>query len=616
MNYPTSVLVANRGEIAARIFRTARELGVRSIAVYADPDRGATWTKLADEAYSLPGTTAAQTYLNAEAILALAHTAEAAAVHPGYGFLSEEPDFADAIQAAGMIWLGPSAEAIRALGNKSAARALAEQLGVGVIPGTTQPVRTQAELIEFGEDAGFPILLKNPAGGGGRGILELADAAAVGTLWRDHGLDPDAQIPPTHPLRQYFAEKRLVGARHLETQCLRDQHGNFWLASTRDCSVQRRNQKLIEEAPAPALTAETEATLAEWSEALFTAVNYQGAGTCEFLIDADNRPYFLEVNPRLQVEHTVTEEVTGTDLVALQLAIAGGGDLTQLAPLADTPRGHSLQMRITSEDPARQLLPTAGTLTEIEWPKGPGIRIDAALAPNEEIPVAFDSMIAKIIVTAPTREQLIARARRALGELRIGGVPSCAPLYEQVLNSPEFTDPEGGKVHTRWLEEQHLVRLESQTVATAPVPPSTGSGGTGGAHPEWAAEFEIELDGQRRRLRLPQELLTQLGNGSTERAAPAQLRRRPRREGVAAATTNSNQVMSPMQATVVRVAVTEGDHVSAGELVIVVEAMKMEQPLAAPVNGTVTTITVGVGDSVSPYQLLVTINPDTEKDPS
>ncbi|WP_247645177.1 ATP-binding protein [Arcanobacterium buesumense] len=613
MTYPQSILVANRGEIAARIFRTAREMGIRSIALYADPDRGATWTKLADDAYALPGTTSAQTYLNGPAIIEIAQRAGAHAIHSGYGFLSEDPEFAQQVIDAGMTWIGPSPQAISTLGNKSQARRLATKLGVGLIPGTQDAIRNQKQIVQFAREAEFPILLKNPTGGGGRGILELRSDHEVEALWKDHGLAPADELPPDHALSQFFIEKRLIAARHIETQCLRDQHGNFWMASTRDCSVQRRNQKLIEEAPAPALPQATLDLLQQWSQELFTAVDYVGAGTCEFLVDHNNTPYFLEVNPRLQVEHTVTEEVTGTDLVRLQIAIAFGANLNEIAPVTMAPRGHSLQMRITSEDPNRHLMPSAGTVTEIEWPKGPGIRIEAALAPGENIPVAFDSMIAKIIVWAPTRQQLIARSLRALGELQITGVACSAPLYEHILSGTAFADPVGGKVHTRWLEETQLGDFEADNLSTSAQPEGSES-----RQPVLSEEYDIEIDGRRHRIRLPRELFANFTQRPVPDLGRAQIVRRGRRASQLNQThiDDPRTVRAPMQATVIRLAVTPGDVVEAGDLIAVIEAMKMEQPLSAPMSGVVSDICVAVGDSVNSDQVLVTLSTREEKDES
>ncbi|MDO5060728.1 MAG: biotin carboxylase N-terminal domain-containing protein [Actinomycetaceae bacterium] len=648
MSLPT-LLVANRGEIAARIFRTAKELGIRTVAIYTQHEPEAGWVKLADVAYRLEGVTAAETYLNGAQILEIAKTAGATAIHPGYGFLSENADFAAAVQAAGITWVGPAPEVINALGDKAQARKLAISQQVGVIPGTQTPLRNLAELIEFGQQVGFPIVTKDPAGGGGKGIIEYASAEAAKQFFIERGLPTDADLPADALLATSFLEKRLVNARHIETQCLRDSHGNFWLASTRDCSVQRRNQKLIEEAPAPGLSAQTLADLTKWSATLFAAVNYVGAGTCEFLVDASGNAYFLEVNPRLQVEHTVTEEITGVDLVALQLAIAANESLTDYVSDANQPRGHSIQLRITSEDPAQNLLPQAGQVRAITWPSGAGVRIDAALTAGEEIPVAFDSLIAKLIVTAPSRTQAIAKALRALAEMQISGVPTSAPLYKEILADPAFTAG-AGQIHTRWLEETLLTPAGlAQFAAKADTNPGTASANPANAGSQPAAgnsthladagsnqlslanaiEVPIELDGKRSLLRLPAGFLQHLaqagtgvgigaglsglagltaatGAGATG-PAPTQIRRNRRglRDNLAA---DSGAVTAPMQATVTRVAVTAGQTVNAGDLVCVIEAMKMEQPLYAGVSGVVKEVNVSAAQAVTSGQVLLVIS--------
>ncbi|OKL47047.1 hypothetical protein BSR28_06455 [Boudabousia liubingyangii] len=660
----TKVLVANRGEIAARVFRTLTETGRQSVAIYATPDRGSAWSQLADEAIHLPGESAAETYLNGPEILRIAQERGAQAIHPGYGFLSENPEFAAQVVEAGLIWLGPSAAAITALGDKAEARALAQSLNVGTIPGTNEPVRTWAEIRAFAQTAGYPILLKDPAGGGGRGIRELADLSALIQLAADQGVklaaedapDQDSwgqQIGADSALRTSFLEKRLVGARHIETQCLRDQAGNFWLASTRDCSVQRRNQKLIEEAPA-FLPPHTETQLREWSEKLFQAVDYVGAGTCEYLVDKDGNAYFLEVNPRLQVEHTVTEAVTGTDLVALQLAIAEGQALPQVLPADPTPRGHALQLRITSEDPARGLLPTGGTVSEIKWPAGPGIRIDAALAPGETIPTAFDSLIAKLIISAPTRQQAVARALRALSELQIAGVPNSASLYTELLSDATLAgDPQ--QIHTRWLESTHLdpawreaqglpatpsgtsgmaaeatdtagqhvgpANAAGQQIGAANAAGSATSSGPAESAPTWA-EIQIELGGKLQSLAVNTvQLREALGlcgvGGQNLGGVPVQPVRRARRNTVGSAGGNAggkdNAVTAPMPATLMKLPVEVGQNVQAGELVALIEAMKMEQPLYAPKDGVVSEILAQVGDSLSSGQTIITLADQTKE---
>ncbi|MCS4484608.1 bacteriochlorophyll 4-vinyl reductase [Gleimia sp. 6138-11-ORH1] len=638
MSFSHTLLVANRGEIAARIFRTARELGIRSIAVYTQHETDAGWVKLADEAFRLEGTTAAETYLNQTQLLEVAKTAGATAIHPGYGFLSENAEFAGAVQAAGLTWIGPAPEVINALGNKATARQLAISQNVQVIPGTQTPLRNFQELIDFGNQVGFPIISKDPAGGGGKGIIEYASSEAATQFFNERGLPTDTDLPADSLLATSFLEKRLVHARHIETQCLRDSHGNFWLASTRDCSVQRRNQKLIEEAPASGLNPETLTNLQQWSKTLFEAVNYVGAGTCEFLVDEAGNAYFLEVNPRLQVEHTVTEEITGVDLVALQLAVATQGSIKDLVSSANQPRGHSIQLRITSEDPAQNLLPQAGKLHSITWPSGAGIRIDAALVASEEIPVAFDSLIAKLIVTAPTRALAIAKAKRALAETKISGVPTSIPLYEQILSEENFAC-ETGKIHTRWLEEnlltpENLAKFAAETTPANSPTTQTSNGGTAST-PKLslanALEIPIEIDGKRSVLRLPSGLLQHLfqaennlginpavpalnglNNGTSAGVVPTQIRhnRRGSKDTLAG---GSAAITAPMQATVTRVNVTVGQTVSAGDLVCVIEAMKMEQPLYAAIAGVVKEIKVNPSEAVTSGQILLIID-ENERD--
>lgn len=624
------LLVANRGEIAARIFRTAREQGVTSVAIYTQAEADASWVKLADEAYRLEGKTPAQTYLNAQQILHIALKAQATAIHPGYGFLSENVEFAALVKEKNLTWVGPAPEVINQLGDKARARQLALSQAVGVIPGTQTPLRDLDELLHFGAEVGYPIVTKDPAGGGGRGIIEYTDAQQARKYFNDRNLPVNGPLTDT-PLGTSFLEKRMVNARHIETQCLRDMHGNFWLASTRDCSVQRRNQKLIEEAPAPFLTAETEQNLRDWSQKLFHAVNYVGAGTCEFLVTADGNAYFLEVNPRLQVEHTITEEVTGVDLVALQLAIARGESLRDHLRAEHNPRGHSIQLRITSEDPAQNLLPQAGRLTGVTWPAGAGIRIDAALTAGEEIPTAFDSLIAKLIITASTREAAIAKARRALDELQIQGVPTSAPLYQFILQHSDFQTG-GGQVHTRWLEENVLAdgKLSVFLGENAPsteksqIPhENANSHARNALSLANAIEIPVEISGKREVLRVPAELFQLAGHNDYPAAsfsaglnpagipgivpAPTQVRRN-RRTPSTASNGDSGAVTAPMQATITSVPVEVGQTVEAGDLVCVIEAMKMEQPLYAAVAGRVTDIKVQPADSVSSGQLLLVIS--------
>ncbi|HIW95219.1 MAG TPA: ATP-grasp domain-containing protein, partial [Candidatus Corynebacterium gallistercoris] len=548
----TSILVANRGEIAARIIRTIHDLGLRAVAIYTPADLDSPAVDLADAAYSV------DSYTQAEQIIAIAQRSGADAVHPGYGFLSEDPAFATAVHEAGLTWIGPPPSAITQLGDKISARRTAEKAGVAPVPG--REIATAADVRDFARN-GFPIVAKKADGGGGRGISILRDEADLAAF--------EARYPD---LSGIFVEKFVTG-RHIETQCMADQHGNFAVVSTRDCSVQRRNQKLIEEAPA-LLEPHIEDTIREWSRALFEESGYVGLGTCEFIVGEE--PYFLEVNPRLQVEHTVTEEITGMDLVQQQIAIAAGEQLTH----PPHPRGHSLELRITSED--HTLTPSSGTITHLTWPAGHGVRIETGVRHGDSVSADFDSMIAKLIITGPTRHAAIARARRALHETAIEGVPNAIPLIKGILNS-EFA---AGPVHARWLEEEFLPGYEA--------PPST----TSHTEKQGRRSVVVEIDGQRHTMTMPADLFGQ---------QPSQPRRTVTRSGLQ--TQATGEVVSPMQAMVVRVPVTAGQTVQEGELLVVLEAMKMEKYIHATLPGTISEVHVAEGNNVAAGAALVTIQP-------
>ena len=585
-----TLLIANRGEIALRVARACKDMGIRSVAIYADQDIDADFVVVADEARALNGTTAPETYLDADKVLAIAQEVGADAVHPGYGFLSENAEFAKRVADAGMAWLGPASEVIDLLGDKISARLVAESAGVLPVPGVSSPLQSTEEVLKFAETNGYPLLLKRSDGGGGRGIDVIADKAALDQWNELHEL-------PGAGTSHVFVERYVEVARHVETQCARDSHGGFRVVSTRDCSVQRRHQKLIEEAPAPFLTDEQNATLEKWSQALFEAVGYVGVGTCEFLLEPTGELWFLEVNPRLQVEHPVTEEVSGLDLVAEQVRIAQGDALTP----AIEQRGHSIELRITSEDPAQGLMPTSGRLDCVTWPTGPGVRLDLGVNLGQEIVTAFDSMIAKIIVTGADRKQAIARALRALGELRITGVTTPAPVYKDILEDSDFASDDF-LVHTRWLETTFLPEHTYEGAGAAPS----------SIEKETRRSFTIELDGKRMELTVPGDLFQTAAPTATAR--PIQ-RRRGVREGQlqTAAAATGGQINSPMQAIVVRLAVEEGQQVAEGDLVMVLEAMKMEKPVYAPVTGTVTTISTTAGASVSAGDPLVTITEEGQE---
>lgn len=572
------VLIANRGEIAARIIRTLNERGIESVAVYAAPDMNSLGVQLADEAYALGDGPLAATYLNGDKILEIAKESGATAIHPGYGFLSENPDFARACVEAGLTWIGPSAETITALGDKIGARQTAEASNVSPVPGTSEGLTTLDTLSEFASAHGFPFVAKRTDGGGGRGI----------TVFRSHtDIDAFSQRVDPASLSAHFLEKFIETARHIETQAVRDRHGNFAVVSTRDCSVQRRNQKLVEEAPAPFISDEVQAKLTQWSKNLFDYTGYVGVGTVEFLLDTDDSLYFLEVNPRLQVEHTVTEEVTGLDLVALQLAIAQGDEL----PTIPEVRGHSIQIRITSEDPGADLIPTAGTITGLTFPYGHGIRVETGVQLGDTVSPDYDSMIAKLIVTAPDRETCLARCLRALKELRVEGIAHPTALLAGVIEHPDFHDL---KVTTRWMEETYLPGIE----LPQPVSGSETS-------PEQRRTFIAEIDGKRHEITVPSDLFA----APVQQTKPTQPRRGAVRKEAAAQgfASQDGVITSPIPAIIVRIAVEPGQSVAEGDLLMVLESMKMEKYVHAPHSGTVTDIHVEVSDNIPGGTALLTL---------
>lgn len=590
MSTISNVLVANRGEIALRIIRGVHDYGASAVAVYADQDRDASFVSAADQAYSLDGTTPAQTYLDADKLLHIAQRSGADAIHPGYGFLAENPDFAAAVVDAGLTWIGPAAQSILALGDKVQARQVAERVGVNPVPGTNEPLASRREVEGFVAKWGYPMVLKRADGGGGRGISVIAN---------DTDLDQFFSGRDEETLGAFFVERFVQRARHIETQCGRDSFGTFAVYSTRDCSLQRRHQKLIEEAPAPFVTPEVEAQLHDASQRLFEGVDYVGLGTCEFLLDQDNNLYFLEVNPRLQVEHTVTEEVSGLDLVGQQLQIAAGLPLT---PPPQT-RGHSIELRITSEDPANGLAPSLGTLNRIDWPTGPGVRIDTGVVVGDSVTPDFDSMIAKIIVTGQDRTQALSRARRALKDLQIEGVATPIPLYQEILDRPEFAGNDL-LIWTRWMEDVFLPQFTPAETEKTDL--TAGAAATETAAP--LQRFTIEIDGRRHELALP---FGAFGAGVVGAATDAPRQPQPlrsQREGIRTMQTvkqHPDVVASPLQAIVVRVCVTSGDRVEEGDLVLVMESMKMEKYVHAHRSGEIDEVLVTTGDNVSPNQALV-----------
>jgi len=579
----SKVLIANRGEIAVRVIRAARDAGIASVAVYADQDRGARHVVLADEAYALDGATSATSYLVIDKILSVARRSGADAVHPGYGFLAENADFARAVIDAGLIWIGPSPDAIERLGDKVSARHVAEKVGAPLAPGTLNPVADADEVLAFVDQVGLPVAIKAAFGGGGRGLKVAREREEVAELFESATREAVAAFGRG----ECFVEKYLDKPRHVETQCLADAEGNVVVVSTRDCSLQRRHQKLVEEAPAPFLTPEQKELLYSSSKAILKEVGYVGAGTCEFLIGLDGTVSFLEVNTRLQVEHPVSEEVTGIDLVREQFRIAEGGLIDYPDPEVT---GHSFEFRINGEDPGRNFLPTPGPIQAIRYPGGPGVRIDSGVTTGDEISGAFDSLLAKLIVTGSSREDALERARRALDEFEVAGLPTVIPFHRAVVRDPAFT-AEGGDfgVFTRWIETEFAAELEPWGGVLAEP-----------AAPEKRHSVVVEVEGKRIAVSLPTNLVP-----SATVSAPLP----PRRRGGsgAAVAVSGDAVKAPMQATVVKVAVAEGDKVVKGDLVVVLEAMKMEQPLTAHKDGTVGVIDASVGATVSSGHLLLTI---------
>jgi len=566
------VLIANRGEIAVRVARACRDAGLASVAVYAEPDLDGLHTRMADEAYALGGTSPAETYLDIEKIIKIAQQSGADAVHPGYGFLAENADFARAVADAGLTWIGPPPEAIEALGDKVRARHIALSVGAPLAPGTENPVEDAEEVTAFAAEHGLPVAIKAAFGGGGRGLKVAWTMAEIPSQFES----AVREAVVSFGRGECFVERYLDRPRHVETQCLADAHGHVVVISTRDCSLQRRHQKLVEEAPAPFLSEQQVASLYRASKAILREAGYVGAGTCEFLVGQDGTISFLEVNTRLQVEHPVSEEVTGIDLVREMFRIADGEPLGYDDPPA---RGHSIEFRINAEDPARNFLPAPGTIAAFEAPTGPGVRLDSGYTAGLTVPQAYDSLIAKLIVTGATRRQALQRAARALAEFEVGGMPTVLPFHRAVVTDPAFTS-EPFAVHTRWIETEFAADLPPQDpAAVAP-----------------AAERErltVEIGGKRLEVIVPVSL-------SRRAAAAPALAERPRRATRHTPPTPAgDSLISPMQGTIIKIAVSEGQQVSAGDVVVVLEAMKMEQPLTAHKDGMVAGLSVTVGQTIT-----------------
>ncbi|MFJ6076851.1 acetyl/propionyl/methylcrotonyl-CoA carboxylase subunit alpha [Pseudarthrobacter sp. NPDC092419] len=585
----TKVLIANRGEIAVRIIRAARDEGIASVAVYADPDRDALHVRLADEAYALGGNTAAESYLVMDKIIDAARQSGADAIHPGYGFLAENAQFAARVIEAGITWIGPSPKAISALGDKVQARHIAEKVGAPQVPGTADPVESAEEILAFVDKYGLPVAIKAAFGGGGRGIKVARTREEIPELFESAVREATAAFGRG----ECFIERFLDAPRHVETQCLADAYGNVVVVSTRDCSLQRRNQKLVEEAPAPFLTDEQNRRLYESSKAILKEAGYLGAGTCEFLVGQDGTISFLEVNTRLQVEHCVSEEVTGIDLVREQFRLARGEELGYGDPEV---RGHSIEFRITGEDPGRNFMPAPGTVRVLKNPTGPGVRIDSGIEQGDVISGNFDSMLSKLVVTGATRKQALERSRRALEEMVVEGIPTVIPFDLAVVSDPAFAPQEGPfSVHTRWIETGFTNNLPAWT--------PDGAADSDGAGDD-RQRVVVEVGGKRLEVVLP-AALGSVSAGSAGAGKPAKAKKRSRSGGPAAAT--GNALSSPMQGTIVKVAVADGDVVAEGDLVVVLEAMKMEQPLTAHRSGTITGLKAAAGETVSAGAVIATI---------
>ena len=566
------VLIANRGEIAVRVIRACADHGIESVAVYSETDRDSMHAQMADSAYSLSGTTAAQTYLNIEKLIAIAKQSGADAVHPGYGFLSENADFAQAVLDAGLIWIGPPPAAIRSLGDKVSARKIAAKAGAPLVAGTADPVDNHDEIIAFAKEHGLPVAIKAAHGGGGRGLKiaftmeEIPEAFASAVREAIAGFGRG----------ECFVERYLDKPRHVETQVLVDKFGNAAVISTRDCSLQRRHQKLVEEAPAPFLSDAQNVELYRASKAIMKEAGYIGAGTCEFLVGVDGTISFLEVNTRLQVEHPVSEEVTGIDLVREQFRIAMGEELGYTDPVV---RGHSIEFRINGEDPGRSFLPAPGRITKMALPNGPGVRVDTGFRTGDAITGNFDSLLAKLIVTGATRDEAIARARRAISEFTIEGMATALPFHKAILEDPAYT--EEFKVYTSYIEKEFkneipefkILPLEAQTKAAAD-------------------HLVAEINGKRF------EILVH---------APEPVVKRHRAKDAMSGGAGGVGLTSPMQGTVVKIAVTEGQKVEQGELVMVLEAMKMEQPLMAHRAGVISNLSAAIGETVTSGTVLCDI---------
>ena len=582
----SKVLIANRGEIAVRVIRAAKDAGIASVAVYAEPDTDAPFVELADEAFALGGTTAADSYLNFDKIIGAAKASGADAIHPGYGFLSENADFAQRVIDEGLTWIGPSPEAIALLGDKVEARQIAEKVGAPMAPGTKEPVSTAEEVVAFADEHGLPVAIKAAFGGGGRGMKVAHTREEIPELFESATREAVAAFGRG----ECFVERYLDRARHVEAQVIADKHGNVIVAGTRDCTLQRRFQKLVEEAPAPFLSDAQRESIHSSAKAIVKEAGYYGAGTVEYLVGApeadgsDGLVSFLEVNTRLQVEHPVTEDTAGIDLVREQFRIAS--DLPLRLTSDPEPRGHAIEFRINGEDAGMNFMPAPGTITRYVEPSGTGVRVDSGVRAGNVIGGQFDSMLAKLIVTGEDRDEAIQRARRALSEYEVAGLPTVIPFHQAVLNDPAFIgDGERFSVYTRWIEEEF----------NNTIPPYQDTDDDG-EEPGGNRTYAVEIDGRRIEVALPSSLV--IGNGA---------KRKSKKRRSSGAALSGDAVPAPMQGTVVKVNVAEGDSVNEGDILLVLEAMKMENPVKAHKSGTVKGLAAEQGEQVNKNAVLLEI---------
>lgn len=582
----SKVLIANRGEIAVRVIRAAKDAGIASVAVYAEPDTDAPFVELADEAFALGGATAADSYLNFDKIIGAAKASGADAIHPGYGFLSENADFAQRVIDEGLTWIGPSPEAIALLGDKVEARQIAEKVGAPMAPGTKEPVSTAEEVVAFADEHGLPVAIKAAFGGGGRGMKVAHTREEIPELFES----ATREAVVAFGRGECFVERYLDRARHVEAQVIADKHGNVIVAGTRDCTLQRRFQKLIEEAPAPFLSDAQRESIHSSAKAIVKEAGYYGAGTVEYLVGApeadgsDGLVSFLEVNTRLQVEHPVTEETAGIDLVREQFRIAS--DLPLRLTSDPEPRGHAIEFRINGEDAGMNFMPAPGTITRYVEPSGTGVRVDSGVRAGNVIGGQFDSMLAKLIVTGEDRDEAIQRARRALSEYEVAGLPTVIPFHQAVLNDPAFIgDGERFSVYTRWIEEEF----------NNTIPPYQDTDDDG-EEPGGNRTYTVEIDGRRIEVALPSSLV--IGNGA---------KRKSKKRRSSGAALSGDAVPAPMQGTVVKVNVAEGDSVNEGDILLVLEAMKMENPVKAHKSGTVKGLAAEQGEQVNKNAVLLEI---------